>query len=362
MYSPWQMLEWHTSLTQSVAAWHTRETVQRGHEWPPQSMSVSSWFLTPSMQVAAKDYQILIICLFIWFELTFTNIWVTDITLTISSCNTRSWCKTAGAWDTTTVNVGFILILDTIRAGGGWKSIWRFGAVLELTWGSPLQTCDPQTPLSQSLSTTHTLDTAQRGHERPPQSVSVSSWFFTPSVHVGAEMSTVSLKQPVRYKTYLGKYSIHRHHFRNLFRARILLIRYSVSMRNRHNRHPFHPDFWHHRYSLVLNKINWNFRLYWWYWIFNCSAHDLYNLIVIWVPLSSTKHRYISNSSVIIYDDFLLIYAISIIWKESPVTSQLLNKTEVWKWFVSLLLQVFSWQNRLLQSISCEHRCPSIQL
>jgi hypothetical protein len=44
-----------------------------------------------------------------------------------------------------------------------------------------------QTPLAQSAATMHALFVPQRAHDvEPPQSASLSPWFFTPSAQVAA--------------------------------------------------------------------------------------------------------------------------------------------------------------------------------
>jgi hypothetical protein len=51
-----------------------------------------------------------------------------------------------------------------------------------------LQTLAEQSPLAQSVMAAHAFPVAQCGQSGPPQSVSVSPSFFTPSLHVAAHV------------------------------------------------------------------------------------------------------------------------------------------------------------------------------
>ena len=88
---------------------------------------------------------------------------------------------------TTTVDVGFILILHTVSASRYWKyRRWMHSYFIPVLARIPWQMFELHTPLTQSDGLLHFFKSKHRGHvPLPPQSISVSSWFWTPSWQVG---------------------------------------------------------------------------------------------------------------------------------------------------------------------------------
>ena len=115
-YSLWQRLEPHWMLLQSLLTLQACPFPHERHIRPPQSMSVSSWFTTPSLQVGTRP--------------------------------------------NTTLQVTF-----------------------HTTINEPWQMLDVHTLLIQSSAVLQTFIWSHFGQMRPPQSTSVSSWFFLLSVH-----------------------------------------------------------------------------------------------------------------------------------------------------------------------------------
>jgi hypothetical protein len=161
-FGSWQILPRQTPLLQSDGTVHVFGFGQRGHPGtgigPPQSTSLSPWFLTVSEQVGC--WQVL-------FGATPVH-----TTLVQSPATTQdspgSQSPQVPPPQSMSVSAPFFTLSPHV---GAWQVL--FGA-------TPVQT-----PLWQSPATTHVLPTPQSA-QGPPQSTSLSPWFFTPSPQVGA--------------------------------------------------------------------------------------------------------------------------------------------------------------------------------
>ena len=104
-------------LRQSEVFLHARVLLHVGQIPPPQSTSVSSWFLMMSVHVSgARITKYLLIQISKNEKLTNTCIVSANITETVGSIRTRSSIVTFRTYNTTTVHICFILIFDSVNA------------------------------------------------------------------------------------------------------------------------------------------------------------------------------------------------------------------------------------------------------
>src|SRR5260221_14223490 len=132
----------------TMQAWPFAHFLAGAQILPPQSASVSVWFLAPSAQVAAR--QMLVV-----HTLLAQSVPVVHALLSAQAVHMgpRQSVSVSAAFFTRSVQVGVRQMLPT------------------------------HTPLEQSAPAMHALPSMHflAGAQMPPQSLSVSVWFFTPS-------------------------------------------------------------------------------------------------------------------------------------------------------------------------------------
>jgi hypothetical protein len=154
-----QRLPVQTPLVQSVVVRQPCPVPHLPQNDPPQSMSVSPWFLTPSEQLGA------------WQTLPVQTPLVQSPGVVQPLPLAHFFAGAQDPPQSTSVSVPFFTTSAHVGA-------WHF-------LGVPLQT-----PLPQSAAVLHVLPATQSAHV-PPQSISLSVWFLVASLHVGAWQVTL---------------------------------------------------------------------------------------------------------------------------------------------------------------------------
>ena len=104
-------------LIQSEAFMHTMVLLHFGHMTPPQSISVSSWFLTLSLHVSAAEMRkVVMFQIYKCQTLTNASIILAAATTTVQSVHAIPSITTFRTFPTTTIHICFILIFDVIIA------------------------------------------------------------------------------------------------------------------------------------------------------------------------------------------------------------------------------------------------------
>lgn len=118
-----------------------------------------------------------------------------------------------------------------------------------------LQIFELQKPVLQSLSIAQDWFRAQRVHCNPPQSISVSSWFFNPSLQDKAEISILFRFLWYIVRSHVGRWNLCKCWWGNRM-PRDRHTKWHISDRWYHrSQHQFHPDFSLHHCRLEL-KVN----------------------------------------------------------------------------------------------------------